>query len=415
MKLDAWLRQRHPPAERFRLVERLSQALNTVHDRGESLGSLDPSRVDVGADLVCDLSAAARGTPEPGYAAPERFEGSPPSPEADVYSAGAIAWEVLVGRPCGEQPASLSDVAPDLPHEIAGAVMGCLERSPQWRPKDLTYLAQLAAAQQKGARRDAAPPSARATAGRPAARPARTPPPRKSRGHWTLILAGVLLLVAAALNYRTISRQVSGAASRSASAAPVRPVPNPGRPGRPSPVPSATVARPSAHPEAASTPAATPTPQPTATSSLAPPPPTPIPAPLQTPTPTPVSTPTPTPTPALATAVPTAAAPARAAVEPPPAREPVVLTSLSPTAVRRPGKVMFDLHGTGLRADLLVRVVAHREMPHGITVTGQRCVSGNLMTILLELDGSVKPAVYAIALEDPAGGPLKTLTFTVTK
>ena len=27
--------------------------------------------------------------------------------------------------------------------------MGCLEKSPEWRPKDLTYLAQLAAAQQK--------------------------------------------------------------------------------------------------------------------------------------------------------------------------------------------------------------------------------------------------------------------------
>src|SRR5512143_4325098 len=126
MKLDAWLRQRHPPAERLRLVERLSQALNAVHDRGEVLGSLAPSRVEVGADLVCDLSAAARGAPEPGYAAPERLEQAPPSAESDIYSAGAIAWEVLVGRACGEQPAPLSDVAPDLPREISDAVMGCL-------------------------------------------------------------------------------------------------------------------------------------------------------------------------------------------------------------------------------------------------------------------------------------------------
>ena len=411
MKLDAWLRQRHPPAERFRLVERLSQALNTVHDRGESLGSLAPSRVEVGTDLRCDLSGAGRGTPEPGYAAPERLDGAPPSPESDIYSAGAIAWEALVGRPCGEQPATLSDVAPDLPQELAGAVMGCLERSPQWRPKDLTYLAQLAAAQQKGARSNAAGASARATTARPAARPARTPPPRKSRGSWTLILAGVLLLVAAALSYRVISRQISGVASRSASAAPVRPVPNPARPSRPSPVPSAT---PREHPAPAATPAATPppAPQPISTPSLAPPTPTPSP----TSTPTPVSTPTPTlpPTPP-ATAVPTATTTARAAVEPPPVREPVVLTSLSPTTVRRPGKVMFDVHGTGLRADLLVRIMARREMPRGITVTGQRCVSGNLMTVLLELDGSVKPAVYAIALEDPSGGSLKTLPFTVTK
>ena len=153
MKLDAWLRQEHPLPERLRLVERLSQALNAVHDRGEVLASLDPSRVDLGNDLKCDLSGAGRGSPEPGYSAPERLEGRPPSPEADVYAAGAIAWEALVGRPCGELPAPLGDVAPDLPREIASAVMGCLERSPQWRPKDLTYLAQLAAAHQKSLKR----------------------------------------------------------------------------------------------------------------------------------------------------------------------------------------------------------------------------------------------------------------------
>jgi hypothetical protein len=76
---------------------------------------------------------------------------------------------------------------------------------------------------------------------------------------------------------------------------------------------------------------------------------------------------------------------------------------------------MVDLHGTGLRADLLVRVVALREMPRGIRVAGQKWVSASLMTVLLELDDSVKPAAYAIALEDPRGGPLKTLPFTVTR
>ena len=37
------------------------------------------------------------------------------------------------------------------------------------------------------------------------------------------------------------------------------------------------------------------------------------------------------------------------------------------------------------------------------------------MTVLLELDESVTPGAYAIALEDPAGGPTKPLQFTVTK
>jgi hypothetical protein len=102
-------------------------------------------------------------------------------------------------------------------------------------------------------------------------------------------------------------------------------------------------------------------------------------------------------------------------IEPPSVREPVVVTSLSPTTVRRPGKVMIDLHGTGLRGDLLVRILARREVPRGITVSGQKCVSANLMNVLLELDPSVKPAEYAIAIEDPASGTLRMLPFTVTK
>jgi hypothetical protein len=418
MKLDAWLRQQHPPAERFRLVERLSQALNSIHDRGETLASLEPSRVEVGNDLLCDLSAARRGAPEAGYAAPERLEGGPPSPEADVYSAGTIAWEALVGRPCGEQPAPLSDVAPEVPSELAGAVMACLERSPQWRPKDLTYLAQLAAAQQKAGRRDAPPTSARAAAPRPGARPVRTPPPRKSRSHWTVILAAVLLLVLAGLSYRMISGGRPGALPRAASGAPAKagPTPAPTRQPSPAPTAAAVAGRPPA-PSATPTPTPRPTPTPTPTPSLPLPAavatPTPAPVPVPTPTPQPTPTPTPTPAPVRPAAPPTAAAPAP--VEPPATRAPVVLSSVSPTTVRRPGKVMVDLHGSGLRVDLVVRVVAMREMPRGIAVARQKWVSASLMTVLLELDESVKPAAYAIALEDPAGGPLKTLPFTVTK
>jgi hypothetical protein len=103
-------------------------------------------------------------------------------------------------------------------------------------------------------------------------------------------------------------------------------------------------------------------------------------------------------------------------VEPPAAsREPVVLAALSPLSVRRPGKTLLDLRGTGLRSDLRVRVLPLREAPRGITVARQKWVSATLMTVLLELDDSVAPGAYAIALEDPAGGATKPLQFTVTK
>lgn len=107
MRLDAWLRQQHSPAERLRLVERLAQALNTVHDRGEMLAALSPERVEIGGEMKVDLGPAQRGQPEPGYSAPEVLEGGPPSTAADIYAAGALCWEILVGRPCGEAPRPL--------------------------------------------------------------------------------------------------------------------------------------------------------------------------------------------------------------------------------------------------------------------------------------------------------------------
>src|SRR5512143_1751716 len=144
MKLNAWLKQNPGSSQRLQVVERLAQALNTVHDRGEPLAALDPEHVEVGGDGECDISPARRGNPARGYCAPERTEGGPPSPEADIYAAGAITWEVLSGRPYAAAPSHLAEAARDVPRELADAVMACLEQSPQWRPRDLTYIAQLA-------------------------------------------------------------------------------------------------------------------------------------------------------------------------------------------------------------------------------------------------------------------------------
>jgi hypothetical protein len=362
MKLDAWLRQDHPLADRLRLVERLSQALNGVHDRGEALAALEPARVEVGSDFRCDLSGAERGSPVPAYAAPERIAGGPPSPEADVYSAGAIAWEVLVGRPCGELPAALSDVAPDLPHELASAVTGCLERSPQWRPKDLTYLAQLAAAQQRAMRGGTEPePELTSPPPRLAGAP-RTPARRSSRSHLPLLVAALLVASAAAASYWWIRGQ-----------APDEPPDSPAAraPGRVTPSPAPT--------------------------------------PISTPSPSPYAGASPEVRLTATAVVPTPAGGPAAALEP------VVLTALSPLAIRRPGRALLDLRGTGLRPDLRARVLPLREVPRGITVARQKWVSASLVTVLLDLDQVVTPGVYAITLEDPAGGQAKPLQFTVTK
>jgi len=401
MRLDAWLKQPHTPTERLRLIERLAQALNTVHDRGETLASIAPERVEVGSDLKIDLAPAARGRPEPGYAAPERLEGGPPSAAADIYSVGSLCWEALVGRPCGEAPKPLADIAPELSRELANSVMGCLERSPEWRPKDLTYLAQLAAAQQK-ATRGPEPQAERAVAPPRASAAPRPAPRRASRSHRPLFLWTVLLVAAAASSYLWWHRQQAepGVTARAVPPTPPRaaPQPDPGTTTTPPPV-AATA----------------PTRAPTVTDVKPRPAPVVDTAPLAEPAPAamPVSTPTPTPTPAPTPAAAAAPPEPRTPSEPP--AEPASLSAVSPLSVRRPGKVLLDIRGAGLRSDQYVRILPLKETPRGITVLRQKWVSANLVSVLLELDAGVTPTVYAIALEDANGALTNPLQLHVTK
>jgi hypothetical protein len=407
MRLDAWLKQPHSPVERLRLVERLAQALNAVHDRGETLASIAPERVEVGSDLKIDLSPAARGRPEPGYAAPERLEGAPPTTASDVYSIGALCWEILAGRPCGEAPRPLAEVAPDLSSELANSIMGCLEKGAEWRPKDLTYLAQLAAAHQKVAQpvEVEPPPKAKAkpqrtVTGKQSSAPTRASR-RESRSLLPLFVAAVLLVAAAAGSYYWLHRQ-NGTPATAARATPPTPPPAVATPE------PATEATPTPAPAATATPA--PTPTPVAPAETPTPRATPTPPPQLDPTPEPTPAPTPTPAPVVAaTPTPRATAVAADPVEPP------ALSTLSPLSVKRPGRVLLDIRGTGLRSDLRVSVLPLKGAPRGISVVRQKWSNANLVSVLLELDNSVAPGPYSVALEDGSGNRTNPLTITITK
>jgi hypothetical protein len=83
--------------------------------------------------------------------------------------------------------------------------------------------------------------------------------------------------------------------------------------------------------------------------------------------------------------------------------------------VKRPGKVLVDIRGAGLRADLRVRILPLKETPRGITVIRQKWTNPNLVSVLLELDAAVTPTAYAIALEDASGTRTNLLQILVTK
>jgi len=461
MKLDAWMEQDHPLDESLRLIESLCQAVNEIHDRGDALGALQPDRIEVGPGGNCDISAASGGTPSPAYAPPDG-EGDA---AADVFAAGMIAWEVLAGRSAGESPQHLAEVRPDISKELADAIMACLERSADWRPKDLTFLAQMAAARQKSAGR---PAQQRRTAKTSRRSPGRTRSHREGRRTWPLLAALVVVVALAFFAWQQFGGTDGFPWSRTAPAPegppPAAPVTEPAPPADPAappvdappvdapttaPVPDPTATAGDAPPADAATqppPPAEPAPTiPPETETAPPPPPATAPAPAVAPPPAQTAPPEPPPTsrpapstqpvvpPAPAAPPPAApdtsgagqpAAPAprpevrpapATAPEPAPPAPPAVLTAVSPLEVKRPGQVLLDLRGQGFQEQHLVRVLAVKKPPRGITVVRQKRDNETLIKVLLDLSEDADTGDYALVLENSLGERTESVVFKVTK
>jgi hypothetical protein len=150
----------------IQVARQLCAGLGAVHDKGVLHRDLKPANIMIdgcGQVRITDFGIAAlsgqmkesdvlAGTPA--FMAPELFEGAAPSIRSDLYSLGAILYELTTGK----EPATdavvglrapdtaliqLSAIVPEVDAALERATLQCLEHDPRRRPESAYAVAAL--------------------------------------------------------------------------------------------------------------------------------------------------------------------------------------------------------------------------------------------------------------------------------
>ncbi len=149
-----------PVADALHIARQIALGLAKAHDRGILHRDIKPANVIVAKDGVAriidfglakssesaaTLDGSAKGTPL--YMSPEQASGKAVDFRTDLWSLGAVLYEMLTGRPpfrgqnqlqvmrsvVDEEPPALRELRPDLPPGVDGIVARALQKDPEKR------------------------------------------------------------------------------------------------------------------------------------------------------------------------------------------------------------------------------------------------------------------------------------------
>ncbi len=162
--LEVLLRRigRLPLDKGFEIAGQLAAGLLAIHEAGARHGHLAPGNVILDGRGRVRITGwgmpertlsvpAGRSRRQEAYQAPERLAGGPATVPSDLYSLGAILYEILTGRQArasavggpGAHPLPPSVLAPAIGARLDRALLQCLEWEPGSRPGSAKSLVQV--------------------------------------------------------------------------------------------------------------------------------------------------------------------------------------------------------------------------------------------------------------------------------